>query len=452
MRIPLEELEPKGRASCLCGSGERYKNCCRDEWRKHDYSKKIDLSGSPAQSLKYLRAHITWYRLCHLAHTVPLMKEKSYDGKLLDIDIKAMHEFLQNARELYSDCGIIDSYPRMLDELSGAIADVRWGWRVSCEEAFFYLAVKEDGAAARAVLAKYKWQEIDSSELLEVYLDVYSDKLGHVDIISIASKIVELTESDSSRLHYRFLIAIQYFLLNEAERAEILAREAIEKYEVIPVSKRNGHGRWMLSLAVKHLGQILNDEDMLRKAIELLIAEVDAGKWKDNAVAEIWFQVGECYHLLREFYMAEKLYHRALSIESAPLTSVYLAKVQLDLRRPDRAKEILDTLIPVVMSKPNHFDYAIIRCELALFTKNSSDIKCALDLIKRISTIDPYFKDLIQSLIVALYELQVGKESKEANSILARLNRYVTLNPNLGGLGINFNAMIDDYLNKQTRK
>ncbi|MFD2883239.1 hypothetical protein ACFS4T_11805 [Pseudomonas lini] len=78
--------------------------------------------------------------------------------------------------------------------------------------AFFNLAIKKnDYAAARAVLAKYKWQDIRSSELLEVYLDAYSDKLGYIDIITLASKVVELTDSESSRFHYRFLIAIQYF-------------------------------------------------------------------------------------------------------------------------------------------------------------------------------------------------------------------------------------------------
>lgn len=449
MRTPLESFAPKGRENCFCGSGERYKNCCKDEWPKHNYTKKDNSFGTPANELKYVRAHITWYRLCHLAHTVPLKKLKNDDGKLLDTDIKAMHEFVQMARYLYSECGIIDSYPRMLGELSDAIADVRWKWCVSCEEALFNMAIKNDYVSARAVLAKYQWKDILSSELLEVYLDAYSEELGHVDIISAATKIVELTDSDSSRFHYLFLISIQYFLLNEPERAEILAREAIEKYEALPVEKRDVHGRRMLGMAVMQLGQILNDDAMLKKAIELLIAEVDVERYKNNAIAEIWMQVGECYHLLREFYMAEKLYHRSLSIEPTALASVYLARVQLALGRQDRAKEILDALVPGAMNKPNRFDYAIVRCDVALVTKNSSDIQMALELIKSISTNDPYFKDLIQSLMVALYELQVGKKSAQANSILARINRYMTLNPNVAGLGINFNAMIDDYLDRK---
>lgn len=452
MRIPLESLEPKGRENCLCGSGERFKNCCKDEWRKYDYTKKVNASDSPAQRLRYLRAHITWYRLCHMAHTVPLLKLKHYDGELLDVDIKALCELVQGARELYSECGIIELYPQMLGELTAAIDDVRWSWAVSCEEALFNLAIKNDYAAARAVLAKYKWQDIRSSELLEVYLDAYSDKMGHVDIITLASKVVELTDSESSRFHYRFLIAIQYFLLNESERAEILAREAVAAYEAIPVAERSVHGRRFLGMAVMQLGRILNDEAMLRNAIDLLVAEVDEKRYKSNAIADIWLQVGECYHILREFYMAEKLYHRSLSIEPTPLANVFLAELQVAMGRPERAKEILDALVPETMSNPNHFDYAIARCHVALFTKESSDVKNALGLIKKIVTKDPFFKDLIQSLMVALYELPAEKGAAQAGSILAKINRYITLNPNVAGVGVNLNAMIDDYLNSKSQK
>lgn len=445
----LESFQPKPSENCLCGSGSRYDNCCKDEWPKHDYRKKDKVSITCAEKLKFLRSQITWYRLCHLAHTVPLMRIKDYDGWFLDIDIKSMRELVQSARFLYDECGIIDSYPVMLGELSGAIADVRWGWCLSCEEALHYMVTKKDYDAARTVLAKYQWKDLLNAELIEVYLDAYHDKLGHVDIISAATKIIELTDLESSRFHYRFMIAIQYFLLNESERAEALAREAIEKYEALPVGERDAYGHRMLGMAVMHLGQILKDENMLKKAIELLVAEVDKDRYKSEAIAEIWLQVAECYHSLDEFYMAEKLYHRSLSIEPTALATVYLARVQLAFGRHDRAREILDSIVPEAMSKPNLFDYAIVRCDVALLTKNSSDIELALGCIKGIYSNDPYFKDLIQGLVVALYDLQLGKKSVRANSILAKINRYLTLNPNVAGLGVNFNAMIEDYLSKK---
>lgn len=449
MPTSLESFQPELYENCLCGSGIRYENCCRDEWPKHDYRKKDKSSDTSTDRLKYLRSHITWYRLCHLAHTAPLMRMKGYDGWLLETDIDSMRELVQRARYLYIECGIVDSYPLMLGELSGAIADTRWGWCLSYEEALHYMVTKKDYDAARAVLAKYQWRDLLSAELLEVYLDAYHDELGHVDIISAATRITELTEVESSRFHYRFLIAIQHFLLNEPKRAETLAREAVELYEALSIDERDAYGNRLLGMAVMQLGQLLKDESMLRKAIDLLIAEVDEERYRSNAIAEIWLQVAECYHSLGEFYMAEKLYHRSLSIEFTDLANIYLARVQLALNRNDRAKEILDSLSVESISKPNFFDYAIVRCDVALLTKNSSDIQLALSFIKQVYSSDPYFKDLIQELVVALYDLQLGKKSAQANSILARVNRYVTLNPNIAGIGINFNAVIEDFLNKK---
>lgn len=447
----LEGFEPNGRGNCLCGSRERYKNCCKEEWPKYNYTEKNTFNSS-LQELRYLRASITWYRLCHLAHTVPLTKLKCHDGKWLITDIEALHGYVQGALHLYEKCGIVDSYPCMLSELMGAIDDVRWEWRISTEKALFYVAIQNDYEAARAALAEYKWEDISDSDLLEVYLDAYSQKIGHVDKINIASKIIQLAKKDSSKFHYRLSIAFQYFVLNESEKAERLAKDALNAYESIPIEKRDIYGRRILGSAVKQLGQILNDGDMLRRAIELLAAEVDVKRYKSNAIAEIWYEVAECHHMLEEYYMAEKLYSRSISIENSALANIYLAKVQLDLGRLDRAKEILDSLFSESMSVPNRFDYAIVKCDVALVSKDSKDIEDALSLIKKIETNDPYFKDLIQRLLVALYELSVGKRDVQMDSILARLNRYVTLNPNMAGIGLNFNAMIDDYLNKRSKR
>ena len=312
--------------------------------------------------------------------------------------------------------------------------------------------IKNDYDAARAALAQYEWENIGDSDLLEVYLDAYSDETGHIDSINIASKIVELTKKDSSKFHYRLAIAFQYFLMNESEKAERLAKDALKAYEDIPVEKRDVYGRRILGSAVKQLGQILNDDDMLRRSIELLAAEVDVKRYKSNAIAEIWYEVAECHHMLKEYYMAEKLYCRSISIESTALANMYLAKLQLDLGRLDRANEILGGIVFESMSAPNRFDYAIVKCDVALVTKDAKDIEDALSLIKRIETKDPYFKDLIQGLLVALYELSIGKGTVQMDSILARLNRYVTLNPNLAGIGVNFNAMIDDYLKRRPNR
>lgn len=444
----LHAYAPGGKENCLCGSGSKYKNCCKDEWPKYACRMDDVRPKSPVQKLKKLRANITWYRLCHLAHTVHGMRKGRDAAKLLELDLASMQEMTRSALALYKSCHCVNDYPLMLHQLSGAIADDRWSWFLCAEEALFFLALKNDRARARSVMAKFRWQDVESSEFLEVYLDVHSGRLGHVDVVAIAAKVVDLTDSPSSVFQYQFIIAVQYFLLNEPERAEKLARQAINDFEQIQVKDRTDYGRVLLARGYMHLGEILADEEMVAKAVELLLVECGSNRFAPKATAEFLCDVGQCYFALKKFYLAEKYYSQSIATSSSPLANIYLGKVQVYLGRMDRARNIFAGLDLAKMSSANYFDYAIVVCELALRTQNSEDISKALDMIKSVKTNDPYFMDIIRELIVALYELP-KKSVSRVESILRTINKYVTLNPNFNGVGIDISSMINDYLNRR---
>lgn len=368
--------------------------------------------------------------------------------KMLELDLKSMQEMTRNALALYKSCGCVDDYPLMLHQLSGAIADDRWVWFLSAEEALFFLVLKSDRSRARSAMAKFRWQDVESSEFLEVYLDVNSGRLGLVDVIAIATKVVELTGSVSSKFQYQFMIAIQYFLLNESEKAEKLARQAIVDFEQICVNDRTNYGRVLLARGYMHLGEILSDEAMLTKAIELLLVECDNEIFTPKAISDFFCDVGQCYFTLKKYYLAEKYYSQSISTSQSPLANIYLGKVQVYLGRLDRARNIFTELDSVKMSSANYFDYAIVVCELALRTQSSQDVSKALTMIKSVKTNEPYFMDVIKQLILALYELP-RKNVSRIESLLRLVNKYVTLNPNFNGMGVDINSMIDDYLNRR---
>lgn len=392
---------------------------------------------------------MTWYRLCHLAHTVPLVAVESGAVPLLELDLKALQEIVREIFHSYKECALVERYPAMLRELSRAIDDERWGWVLAGEEALFHMVVAEDYKVAQKILAIYNWRIVDIAEFLEIYLDAFSEKLLHVECIEIATKIVELTACASSRFHYQFVIACQHFLLNDHDRAVVLGRAAICEYEKVPVSKRTAHGRISLARAYMHLGQGADDFGELRTAIDLFMAEVAVDGYKDITLAQIWCDVGECHFFLGEFYMAEKFYSRSVGVCDNPLARIYLAKIQLRLGRHDRVSSILNEVDLKNATPGNKFDYAIVRCELALKTKKSGDVDLALELIKQISTDDPYFKDVVRELIVGLYDLPISKDSSFLASALKKFNKYIILAPNFSGVGVNFNAMIDDLVRRK---
>ncbi len=55
------------------------------------------------------------------------------------------------------------------------------------------------------------------------------------------------------------------------------------------------------------------------------------------------------------------------------------------------------------------------------------------------------FKDVVQTFIVQLYDLKNKSISGEkVESTLLKISRYVSLKPNLFGIGIDFNAILED--------
>ncbi|KJU80183.1 hypothetical protein N619_06785 [Ectopseudomonas oleovorans] len=73
----------------------------------------------------------------------------------------------------------------------------------------------------------------------------------------------------------------------------------------------------------------------------------------------------------------------------------------------------------------------------------------ALAAIKAVRNSEPLFADMQKDLLVQLYELKSGKGSAAAESLLEKINRYITIKPNIMGFGADFNAMIDDFIRRK---
>lgn len=446
----LEDFEPDGHAACLCGSGEKFKNCCKDEYKKRDHRGRIEKYSNAKQRLNLLRAHICWYRLCHKAHTLILLKVDPEEGaRLLRVDIKALAEMLQQLERLYFENEITTKFNAALEEISHAIDHADWVVEVDIIKALHYMLRFEDREKARYFLSRYDPRVATNSELIEAYLDVFSGKLNHVDIIVLAERVVLLTNSDSSRLQYRFLASMQYFLLNDIVEGEKRALFAINEYESLPDSKRTIYGRVRLAGAYKSLGEAISSDEYIRKAVEVLVGIVGGCELNGEGLAGVWSDIAECQRNLKEYESAEINYRRSLRLFKNSLVEVLLVRLLLDLNRQEDARELISNIDISGFSESNLFDYSIAWCELAIASLRQCEIDRALVLIKSVKTNDPLFMQLNKDLIVQLYELQVSRSGEGARSVLGRMNKYFTINPSVLGVGINVNAIIDDFINKR---
>ncbi|MCU7844891.1 MAG: tetratricopeptide repeat protein [Candidatus Thiodiazotropha sp. (ex Monitilora ramsayi)] len=451
MASHLSKLEPPGRNACLCGSGARFKNCCKNEYsKKHFDGWKLFNKGEYRKALKAIRLHITWYRLCHMAHTVPFLTSNSDESrKLLKTDIEAMSDMLDLLLSCYAKCDMVDDYPFALEYLSSAIDDDRWEVKIDYHKCIYLYVYRDKREAAKEILEAYDWKQVSDVDLLTVLIDVYSDDLNPVEKTNIAERICEISSSPEINLQYRSLIGTEYCLLNDSNKGIPILKSAIHEYEKTLQEYRTPLGRHHLAISYKHLGELSGKEEYFTSAIANLKNEIATGEYSSIGEGQLWLDLGWCYHHLSEFDKAIDAYDKSLNHVHSGLTLVFKSRAFIELDKLDEARDMLNSVILEDLTEPNIFDYSISKCYLAFASKESGDIQDGLDLIKGIKTNDPMFMDLIQDLISQLYELKSTKtEDCKVETALQRFNRYVSLKPNFFGFGIDINAIIDDMGNR----
>lgn len=130
----LEHYEPGPKMPCLCGSGQKFKKCCSGEYRTNlkDGATEAYNAGEYSSALKKCRLHLTWYILCHRAHTIPFLQSGTKEAEeLFETDIKALAYLVKLLMSCYERTGKHKQIPELLDAHSTLITDQRWYDEVS---------------------------------------------------------------------------------------------------------------------------------------------------------------------------------------------------------------------------------------------------------------------------------------------------------------------------------
>ena len=402
----LSKLEPPGRNDCLCGSGARFKNCCKNEYsKKHFDGRTLFNKGEYRKALKAIRSHITWYRLCHMAHTVPFLESNSDESRrMLHTDIEAMSDMLDLLLSCYSKCDMLDDYPFALEYLSGAINDDRWGVKIDYHKCIYLYVYKDKRTLAKKILDTYDWKKVSDVDLLTVLIDVHYDNINPVEKINIAERICEISSSPEITLQYQNLIGTEYCLLNDTNKGVPILERNIREYEETPKENRTPIGKHHLAISYKHLGELTGKKEYFTSAIINLKTEIETGKYSSIGEAQLWLDMGGCFHHLSEIDEAINAYDKSLNLSYSGLTLVFKSRVLIKLDKLEEARDMLNSVTLEDLTEPNIFDYSISKCYLAFASKDACDIQ--------------------------------------------RFNRYVSLKPNIFGFGIDINAIIDDIGNR----
>ncbi|HEY4272961.1 MAG TPA: SEC-C metal-binding domain-containing protein [Candidatus Udaeobacter sp.] len=445
----IEEYAPERNEPCPCGSGKKFKKCCQANYRQgHNTNARQKYNqGLYEEALVACRSHLCWYVLCHRAHTVPFLRSATKEAfDLLTIDTEALASLVELLELCYYKVGIIEQFPATLDRLANVVNDSRWVAKIAYFRGLWWLVHKRDSIEASKSLAQIDISRCSDPDVLTLYLDVAPEKLSLSDKFSIIDRICSNTDRESYRLQYGAAKGVAYCLICETEKGCSIIEAAIDRYRSAAPEKRSSYGDCQLGRALYALGAFRGDENFIDQSIDQfqkVIREAKEHQFSKEILSDLFCLLGESFALKGNIKEAMQNYRASLDLTVQPITKIYLAKAYFAVGLEERGQQLLSEFDPATLSPTNRCDYAIALAMLAASTRTPAHLARAKDELNKVQPTDPFFIHQRDKWIIELLQTapdDVGRFRK----LIQTLNKYVTLNPNLFGFGININRMIED--------
>lgn len=450
--------EPGINNSCVCGSGIKFKKCCKNTYSSEASELFFNAynNGNYKDALIHARNYFTWYALSHKAHTVSLNNaHHAISEHMLSVDIEVISELLENLHLCYYQLKRIDDFLDVIERVRNVVQDKRWEIKIAHARGIWYLADQHNAAAAFASIKMIDIQSCCDPDFLTLYLDVNPIRLSLAETVDITDRIIANTKKESVKLQYRVLKAIKLYLACQQENFSNMVEEAISDFASLSEKKKSLYGKVQLVNTLEIYGKITHKSDVLergREEVKKLIKDVKHGSKK--LIADLYKLLGDFEEDLTNHHDAIEAYSESLKLMPSELTKVFLAKSTCASGDFNKATELLKAIDDTMLDELGDFDLAISWALIAAKSRIYASIEEAKKRLKAVKAYDPAFIQLRDQLIIDLLETNPKIKSGSIRKVIRTLNKYISLNPNFFGVGIDFNKMIDDTesISKKNKK
>lgn len=449
-KFTLEYHEPGRNDPCVCGSGIKFKKCCARTYsaKASGHFKDAYNSGDFASALLSVRSHFTWYVLCHKAHTVPFLESKTEAAKdLLRVDIEALAALLHYLHQCYFRTGRSNEFPNVIDHVSGVIQDERWSDKIAYTRALWNLVDRNDEEAASAALQPIDIKSCEDPEILAIFLQVNARKLTLSTSISMADRIIKHSPSQSYRFQYSIVKGLRYYLVCQPGDGSKIIEDAIDKYKQLADDEKSAYGDRLLANALEMYGKFTGRMELVEEAekhVRKLLKVAEEEKYPNSYRAELLKLLGDCLEWQGKHVEASAAYTSSIETEPSELSKVFLARSICNSGDHSEARRVLEAISQIQLDEAGKFDLAISWALVAVNSLSLEDLEEAKRLMKAAESQYPMFIQQRDRWIIELLETKPKAEPGNLRKLIQSLNRYVTLNPNFFGIGINFNRIIED--------
>lgn len=409
---------------------------------------KVFNAGKFGEALKRCRLNITWYILCHRAHTVPFLESDTKESKeLLEIDIEALASLIDLLMACYEKTGKHKEFPSALNALQNAIADTRWYNKIAFQRAAWQLLDSDDKKLVFHELQKIT--DIDTTtdvETIMLYIHVYPGKLPFNKKIALIDRILNAKPHPGIALQYETLRGIELYLIGDSENGYKIIHSAIEKFKREGLTSPSSYDLLMLGQSLHILGEFTGNKELHEEAI-LYFEKLFAFDYQPEGLAMIHSNIAHSLLHSGKPQAAKEAFEKSLAINPLDITKVFLGRCSIQLGQLSEAEKILVEVNIDNLDYPEKFDHAIAWAMLAVDAKTKEFLDKAESLLATISPSEPYFVDLKAHLQTEINNVRASASKSNSSTIikaLRGLSRYLVLQPNFFGIGFNLNNMVED--------
>lgn len=418
--------------------------------------------------IRHLRADVTQYTIWHLTNTAPAVARNPElrVAYLMNIDIEALSDYVENLMWGYARKGWLKRLPVTLDRLKHNIDDPRWLAKIAYHRGICALW-REDRAQATSEIEILQpiTSETADVDLLQIHLDLHGSDIGLIEKLAFFNRISSLSHSRADKLQYSGARAFEILMAGDEDGARRAFDAVIAMGREMEVEKPFNDTTETWFCRVLEGRAVIDQVDELFDEIDERFARLigEEVKWSDLWRANLWRARGDSLRYAGRFEAARDAYRTSRSLVPSPELRTFEAECELRLKNPDEAYRLIRSVAVDKLDMSERADHAFTSFYIALVRGDRQSLLDSRDLLKGVATPQPYFQDRRQSYIIlvgdALEALDNRQEMPKLGPILASLkkaSRYLQLQPNWNGIGINGNAIIDDYIEhveeKQTRE
>ncbi len=301
--------------------------------------------------------------------------------------------------------------------------------------------------------------EDEDHELLEMYLDLFGDEMTFSGRQEMISRILQFTDSEAGRLQYRGLRAVEFLKIGDHAKAEQELDVAISSFKATRnVRIDPGYEDYWLAMSLELLGRLRSDAKLLDEAIVLYKQVIDSGSFNTRGNAGLWRCLGDIYRYKAAWKEASDAYRNSLGAASLPIARVFLSECLLYLEGWETAFETISAIDLTTLDKHEYIDYVFVFAVVSIDSTDRIALQNAERLLRSLSINDHIFLERREALLLCVIDTQ--RSGKSCSIIIKARNalrglawaasRYLKLEPNIYGVGINLGKVLEDVSKGET--